>query len=133
MENIQQKTASSFRIKSRTKTNGEESNRNHAGCHLDRSGEIFFQFKRFQFRGSGSFHFTLAQVEDPPQGENSSEVQYVSINPACFRFTSSFSLLVQRKRSKRKDALLFWFYLNSHHDWKSMNSLCSNSTDFLPS
>jgi hypothetical protein len=28
---------------------------------------------------------------------------------------------------------LFWFYLNSHHDWKSMNSLCSNSTDFLPS
>jgi hypothetical protein len=90
-------------------------------------------FNSFQFRGSGSFHFTLAQVEDPPQGENSSEVQYVSINPACFRFTSSFSLLVQRKRSKRKDALLFWFYLNSHHDWKSMNSLCSNSTDFLPS
>jgi hypothetical protein len=51
--------------------------------------------------------------------------------PVSFLFSSSFSLLVQRKRSKRKDTLLFWFYLKSHHDWKSMNSLRSDSTDFL--
>jgi hypothetical protein len=30
------------------------------------------------------FHFTLAQVEDPPQSENSSEVQEVSIYLSSF-------------------------------------------------
>jgi hypothetical protein len=93
-------------------------------------------FRQFPYTSPASFSSSFFGVYQPSAAGglaqwNPTLLVALPIPPGKSKENEAKEIACRLKPWRKLNTLLFWLYLKSHHDWKSMNSLRSNSTDFL--